>query len=82
MALVPAELLAAIRQVIEQRPQTDAEWEDLQLFPSCVFFPAEPLTRDEQRHIRGPWSPSPEERQKLRTETDKFRKYFESHEIT
>lgn len=81
MALVPAELVAAIREVIDQRPQTDVEWQDLQLFASCIFIPAEPLTRDERRHIRGPWSPSPEERQRLRTETEMIRKHFEAHDI-
>lgn len=78
MALIPPDLKAAIRQVIDQRPRTEAEWNELKLICVDIFVPLRPFTREEWSELRNPRPPTPEERAKMEAETELFRKYFAS----
>jgi len=76
MAILPAELFTAIKEEIALRPQTNAEWDALRLVIIGGIFSLKPMTPEQRREIYGPRPPSPEERQRMKKETELLRRYF------
>ena len=76
MPLVSPDLRAAIRELIDRRLRSEVEWDDVKLYYIGSFVPLVPLTPEQRRERYGPRSPSPEEREKMRAETELFRRYF------
>src|SRR4051812_32107791 len=66
MLIVPADLVTAIREVVNQRPKTEAEWNDLKLRYIGGFVPRAHLTRKQLREIYKSKPPTPEELRAIR----------------